>query len=49
MKKQKTSNNNRTLKILFVAWFLYSAGILGWTALNDTTRPHCLILENNGG
>jgi hypothetical protein len=36
------------LTIVFITWFLYSAGILGYMALNDATPPHCLILENNG-
>ncbi len=39
-------NNQYALRILFITWFLYSAGILSWMALNDTTPPHCFILKN---
>jgi hypothetical protein len=39
---------NKPLTLLFITWFLYSAGMLGYMAFNDKTPPHCLILENNG-
>lgn len=38
--------NKKQLTILFVAWFLYSAGMLGYMAVHDTTPPHCFISVN---
>lgn len=43
---KKLFHRSYTLKILFVVWFLYSAGILSWMALNDATPPHCFSLKN---
>jgi hypothetical protein len=44
----KQTKNKKSLTLLFVVWFLYSAGILGFMAFNDKTSSHCLVLENNG-
>ena len=46
IKLQKLFSRRRSLTILFITWFLYSAGLLGWMALNDTTPPHCFTLAN---
>jgi hypothetical protein len=46
IKKQNSFKKPRALTFLFVAWFLYSAGILSWMALNDSMPPHCFILKN---
>jgi hypothetical protein len=46
MKIQKLLGSQRALMILFITWFFYSAGILSWMALNDSTPSHCFILEN---
>ncbi len=46
IKIQKLLSHQRTLTILFVSWFLYSVGVLGWMALNSSTPSHCFILKN---
>lgn len=45
-KIQKLLSSQRALTILFITWFIYSAGILSWMALNDSTPPHCFALEH---
>ncbi|MDD2863236.1 MAG: hypothetical protein PHC99_00740 [Methylococcales bacterium] len=37
---------NKPLTMLFITWFLYSAGMLFYMALNDITPSHCLSLKN---
>ena len=46
--KQKNSihKNIHILRVLFITWFLYSFGMLGYIAFNDRTQSHCLITDN---
>ncbi|MEI6746431.1 MAG: hypothetical protein WCL34_10745 [Methylococcaceae bacterium] len=46
IKLQKLFSRPRSLTILFITWFLYSPGMLGWMALNDTTTSHCFTPAN---
>ncbi len=49
MKRQSLSKkNHHILRILFITWFLYSAGVLGFMAFNDKIPQHCTVLGNNG-
>ena len=36
----------RGLTLLFVTWLIYSAGLLGFMALQDATPSHCFSLQN---
>ncbi len=39
-------SNKTSLVILFISWFVYSAGLLGFMALHEKTPPHCVISTN---